>query len=143
MNNMPWHVDRRETTNPQTALSESPRGASQNQSYIPPEMRSLEALKHKNWIRGPSLGETSCNGRWPSWGHVLGHCLVRVVGKGCGAHLERKIIRKTHMFVMFVSGLNVAGWDNVDHQGYVVHGMMRLEGLRQDGSQSANSRADT
>ena len=57
MNNMPWHVDRREIMNPQTALSEGPRGASQNQSYIPPEMRSLEALKHKNWIRGPSLGE--------------------------------------------------------------------------------------
>ena len=77
---------------------------------------------------------------WPSWGHVLGHL---VVGTGSRAHLEQKIIRKTTMFVTFVSGLNVAGWDNVDHQGYVVHGMMRLEGLRQDGSQSAESRADT
>ena len=62
MNNLPWHVDRREITNPQTALSESLRGASQNQSYIQPEMRSLEALKHKNWIRGPSLSECqSCS----------------------------------------------------------------------------------
>ena len=104
MNNMPWHVDRREIMNPHTALSEGPRGASQNQSYIPPEMRSLEALKHKNWIRGPSLSD---------------------------------------MFVMFVNGLNVAGWDNVDHQGYALHGKMQLEGLRQDGSQSAESRADT
>ena len=68
---------------------------------------------------------------------------VRVVGKGCGAHLERKIIRNTYMFVMFVSGLNVAGWDNVDHQGYALPGMMRSEGLKQDGSQSAESRTDT
>ena len=74
---------------------------------------------------------------------VFGTFLNRVVGKGCGAHLERKIIRKTHMFVMFVSGLNVAGWDNVDHQGYALHGMMRSEGLKQDGSQSAESRTDT
>ena len=63
--------------------------------------------------------------------------------RGAGRTWSGKSFEKTHMFVMFVSGLKVAGWDNVDHQGYALHGMMRSEGLKQDGSQSAESRTDT
>ena len=65
------------------------------------------------------------------------------LARDAGRTWSGKSSKKTHMFVMFVSGLNVAGWDNVDHQGYALQGMMRSEGLKQDGSQSAESRTDT
>ena len=62
--------------------------------------------------------------------------------RGAGRTWSGKSFEKTYMFVMSANGLNVAGWRNVDHQGYALHGMMRSEGLRQDGSQSAKSRTD-